>query len=77
MGAFTNCVRLESLYLHATTPPSLGDYALMSDATGAYNYTMASNYNRIPRPAVVMLKDGADYLAVKRETFEDICRLDI
>ncbi len=45
--------------------------------TGAYNYSMASNYNRIPRPAVVMLKDGADYLAVKRETLEDICRLDI
>ncbi len=45
--------------------------------TGAYNYSMASNYNRIPRPAVVMLKDGTDYLAVKRETFEDICRLDV
>ncbi|MBO5020022.1 MAG: diaminopimelate decarboxylase [Clostridia bacterium] len=45
--------------------------------TGAYNYSMASNYNRIPRPAVVMLKDKTDYLAVKRETFEDICRLDI
>lgn len=45
--------------------------------TGAYNYSMASNYNRIPRPAVVMLKDGKDYLAVKRETLEDICRLDI
>lgn len=45
--------------------------------TGAYNYSMASNYNRIPRPAVVMLKDGKDYIAVKRETFEDICKLDI
>ena len=45
--------------------------------TGAYNYSMASNYNRIPRPAVVMLKDKTDYLAVKRETLEDICRLDV
>lgn len=45
--------------------------------TGAYNYSMASNYNRVPRPPVVMIKDGADYIAVKRETLEDICALDI
>ena len=45
--------------------------------TGAYNYSMASNYNRVPRPAVVMLNDKGDYIAVKRETFEDICNLDI
>lgn len=45
--------------------------------TGAYNYSMASNYNRIPRPPVVMLNDKNDYIAVKRETFEDICSLDI
>jgi len=45
--------------------------------TGAYNYSMASNYNRVPRPPVVMLNDNGDYLAVKRETYEDICALDI
>ena len=45
--------------------------------TGAYNYAMSSNYNRLGKPPVVMLKDGADYLAVKRETPEDICRNDI
>lgn len=45
--------------------------------TGAYNYSMASNYNRVPRPPVVMLKDGKDYIAVKRESLEDICSLDI
>ena len=45
--------------------------------TGAYNYSMSSNYNRIPRPPVVMLSGGADKLVVKRETFEDICRNDI
>ncbi|MBQ9805147.1 MAG: diaminopimelate decarboxylase [Clostridia bacterium] len=45
--------------------------------TGAYNYSMASNYNRIPRPPVVMLRDGVDRIAVKRESFEDICRNDI
>ena len=45
--------------------------------TGAYNYSMASNYNRIPRPPVVMLSDKGDYVAVKRETIEDICSLDV
>jgi len=45
--------------------------------TGAYNYSMASNYNRICRPAVVMLKDGSSYTAVKRESMEDLCRNDL
>ena len=45
--------------------------------TGAYNYSMASNYNRIPRPPVVMLKDGKSYVAVRRETPEDVSSLDI
>ena len=45
--------------------------------TGAYNYSMSSNYNRIPRPAVVLLKEGNSTLAVRRETFEDICRNDL
>ena len=45
--------------------------------TGAYHYSMASNYNRIPRPPVVMLKGGKSYVAVKRESLEDITKLDI
>ena len=45
--------------------------------TGAYNYSMSSNYNRIPRPPVVMVRDGKDYVAVKRETFEYMTSLDI
>ena len=45
--------------------------------TGAYNYSMSSNYNRIPKPPVVMLREGESYVAVKRESFEDICRNDI
>ncbi len=45
--------------------------------TGAYHYSMASNYNRIPRPPVVMLRDGESYVAVKKETVEDIVKLDI
>lgn len=45
--------------------------------TGAYNYSMSSNYNRISKPPVVMLSKEKDYLAVKRETLDDIIRNDI
>ena len=44
--------------------------------TGAYNYSMASNYNRLPRPAVVMLNEQGAYVAVRRESLEDLLRLD-
>lgn len=43
-------------------------------STGAYNYSMSSNYNRIPRPAVVMIRNGIDRLIVRRETYEDLLR---
>lgn len=46
-------------------------------ATGAYNYSMSSNYNRIPKPPVVMIRDGKSRVVVKKETFEDIVRNDI
>ncbi len=46
-------------------------------ATGAYNYSMASNYNRIPRPAVVMVRDGETRVVVKAETYDDIIKNDI
>ena len=44
--------------------------------TGAYNYSMASNYNRIPRPAMVALRGADSKLIVKRESYEDIIRND-
>lgn len=46
-------------------------------ATGAYNYSMSSNYNRIPKPAVVMLRNGESRIVVKRETLADIIRNDL
>ncbi len=46
-------------------------------ATGAYNYSMSSNYNRIPKPPVVMIKDGQSRIVVKRETLDDIIRNDV
>ena len=45
--------------------------------TGAYNYAMASNYNRIRRPAVVFVKDGQAIVVVKRESFDDIVGNDV
>lgn len=46
-------------------------------STGAYNYSMASNYNRICRPAVVMVHDGASRVIVRRESLEDLTRNDL
>ena len=46
-------------------------------ATGAYNYSMSSNYNRVPRPPVVMITDGTPRVIVKGESIEDMCRLDV
>lgn len=46
-------------------------------STGAYNYSMSSNYNRNFVPPVVMVKDGKSYYAVKPQTFEDIVRNDV
>ncbi len=45
--------------------------------TGAYNYSMASNYNRIPRPCAVMVSNGKHKLIIKRETYDDIIKNDI
>ena len=45
--------------------------------TGAYNYSMASNYNRVTRPAAVMVRDGVPRLIITRESFEDLVRNDI
>ena len=45
--------------------------------TGAYNYSMASNYNRIPRPAMVMVTPEGSYEAVRRESLEDLVRNDL
>ncbi len=46
-------------------------------ATGAYNYSMASNYNRVPRPPVIMTSNGKARVIVKRETYDDIIKNDI
>jgi len=52
-----------------------GDILAVLD-TGAYGYSMAMNYNRNPRPAVVFVENGQDKLVVKRETYKDLISLD-
>jgi diaminopimelate decarboxylase len=49
---------------------------LATPVTGAYGYAMASNYNKVPRPAVVFVRDGTARVVVRRETFEDLTHLD-
>ena len=44
--------------------------------TGAYGHSMASNYNKVPRPPVVFVKDGESRVVVRRETLSDLLRLD-
>ena len=60
----------------ALPEPNRGDIVAVC-TTGAYNYSMASNYNRVPRPPVVMLRGGESYVAVKRETYADLLLNDI
>lgn len=50
-------------------------FALFS--TGAYGYSMASHYNRVPKPAVVFIENKRDYLVIKRETYHDLLRNDL
>ncbi|MPN50686.1 Diaminopimelate decarboxylase [bioreactor metagenome] len=56
--------------------PEIGDIlAVLS--TGAYNYSMASNYNRIPRPAAVMVNGNTSREIIKRETYSDLVKNDV
>jgi diaminopimelate decarboxylase len=55
--------------------PAVGDLIAVQ-TTGAYNYSMASNYNRLPRPAVVLVRDGEAEVIVERETLDDLLRQD-
>ncbi len=50
---------------------------LVTPVTGAYGHSMASNYNKVPRPAVVFVADGESRLVVRRETLDDLVRLDV
>ncbi|MBQ3463326.1 MAG: diaminopimelate decarboxylase [Clostridia bacterium] len=72
------CCESGDVLLENTMMPEInvGD-TLAVLATGAYNYSMASNYNRIPRPAMVAVSDGKARVVVKRETYEDLIKNDV
>jgi diaminopimelate decarboxylase len=55
--------------------PAVGD-VLVTPATGAYGYAMASNYNGVPRAPVLMCRDGDARVVVRRETYEDLTARD-
>ena len=46
-------------------------------ATGAYCYAMASSYNKVPRPAVAAVREGTSRLLLRRETLDDLARLEV
>jgi len=54
----------------------IGDI-IATPVTGAYGYSLGSNYNKVPRPAVVFVKDGEAREVIRRETFADLMRLDL
>jgi diaminopimelate decarboxylase len=60
---------------HVPADLAVGD-VLVTPVTGAYGYSMASNYNKVPRPAVVFVHNGSDRVVVRREVDEDLVRLD-
>ena len=73
-----HCESGDLLVRDAQVPADLavGD-VLATAVTGAYGHSMGSNYNKVPRPPVVFVSDGTARLVVRRETFEDLTRLDL
>ncbi|NEQ44123.1 MAG: diaminopimelate decarboxylase [Leptolyngbya sp. SIOISBB] len=65
-------VVIQEAYLPALTTNDV----IVVAGTGAYNYSMASNYNRVPRPAAVLVKAGEAHLIIQRETLQDLIRHD-
>lgn len=66
-------VLIRDIYLADPQPKDL----LAVFSTGAYNYSMSSNYNQLPKPAVVFTYQGKERLVVRRQTFDDLIRYDV
>jgi diaminopimelate decarboxylase len=73
-----HCESGDVLVRHAQVPGDLavGD-VLATPVTGAYGHSMGSNYNKVPRPAVVFVADGQAREVVRRESFDDLLRNDV
>ena len=73
-----HCESGDLLIFDAQLPADVGvGDVLCTPVTGAYGYTMASNYNKVTRPAVVFVRDGEARLVVRRETYDDLTRCDV
>lgn len=71
-----HCESGDIVIQQATLPATQAGDTLVIMATGAYNYSMASNYNRVPRPAAVLVNDGDASIILQRETYIDLIRQD-
>jgi diaminopimelate decarboxylase len=71
-----HCESGDILIKDAKLPECQAGDILAVTATGAYNYSMSSNYNRVPRPAAVLVKKGKSHKILERETYEDLLRFD-
>jgi diaminopimelate decarboxylase len=71
------CESGDILLENVKLPPVESGDILAVMTTGAYGYSMSSNYNKIPRPAVVMVKDSSARLVCRRESYEDLLRNDV
>jgi diaminopimelate decarboxylase len=73
-----HCENGDVLVDEAWLPAESGvNSVIATPVTGAYGYSMASNYNRVPRPAVVFVADHSARLVLRRETYEDLARLEM
>ena len=71
-----HCESGDVLIKNAQLPETEPGDIIVVMATGAYNYSMASNYNRLPRPAAVLVANGEANVILQRETYQDIIRQD-
>ena len=71
------CESGDILIENCLLPPALPGDLLLMNTTGAYGYSMSSNYNKICLPAVVFLEDGTDRLVVRRQTLEELIEREV
>lgn len=71
-----HCESGDVVIQEAYLPPLSANDVIVVAGTGAYNYSMASNYNRVPRPAAVLVREGEAHLIIQRETLQDLLRHD-
>ncbi len=71
-----HCESGDIVIKQANLPPTQPGDIIVVLATGAYNYSMASNYNRLPRPAAVLVQAGEANVIIQRENYQDLMRYD-